>query len=232
MTGWRIRFPTFPGCFPSRSTSSARPSLSGYLRMLLKERAGALTENQRRLLDEMERSCGRLSALLGEMSELGQLEDGRQSLVQAEVDLRGALREAVAGLPPAEDQAPMVLDDAAVADERLVLIGDGPRLRRTIGAILHALRREIIDGTKLVVRPSVRVHQSARAAWIALGPAATADALTAAEASTLVPFDEWRGGVGLALPLARRIIERHGGRLLALPGERQDAGAVIELPIA
>ena len=28
-----------------------------------------------------------------------------------------------------------------------------------------------------------------------------------------VPFDEKRGGLGLALPIARRVIERHGGRV-------------------
>jgi nitrogen fixation/metabolism regulation signal transduction histidine kinase len=29
------------------------------------------------------------------------------------------------------------------------------------------------------------------------------------------PFDETRGGLGLALPIARRVVERHGGRVWA-----------------
>jgi signal transduction histidine kinase len=48
------------------------------------------------------------------------------------------------------------------------------------------------------------------------------------------PFDEKRGGLGLALPLARRIIEGHGGRLWS-PSGGDDAltrgSAVISLPI-
>ena len=28
-------------------------------------------------------------------------------------------------------------------------------------------------------------------------------------------FDEWRGGVGMTLPIARCIIEAHGGRVLS-----------------
>ena len=38
--------------------------VAGYLRMLLKERAGPLPEEQRRLLEEASKSCARLSALL------------------------------------------------------------------------------------------------------------------------------------------------------------------------
>ena len=41
-------------------------------------------------------------------------------------------------------------------------------------------------------------------------------------------FDEWRGGVGLILPVARRIIEAHGGRIWGAPGGRK-AGARIQL---
>jgi signal transduction histidine kinase len=42
-------------------------------------------------------------------------------------------------------------------------------------------------------------------------------------------FDEWRGGSGLILPVARRIIEAHGGRIWGAPGARK-AGARIQLP--
>ena len=50
--------------------------VAGYIRMLLKERAGPLPDAQRRLLEEAEKSCGRLSALLAEMSDLSGLEAG------------------------------------------------------------------------------------------------------------------------------------------------------------
>ena len=44
--------------------------------MLLKDRAGPLSDMQRQLLEEAEKSCGRLSALLDELSDLSQLESG------------------------------------------------------------------------------------------------------------------------------------------------------------
>lgn len=202
--------------------------VSGYLRMLLRERAGPLADKQRKLLEEAEKSCGRLSALIGEMSELGQLLDGRQSLAMGSADLGEMLK---AMQSPATEEGQSAVRIGTIAD-RLVAGGDPSRLKRAIEAIVFALRREIIDGTDLVVQATARPRNGGRVAWIALGSAALIDALADATAETLGPFDEWRGGCGLTLPLARRIIEMHGGRLMALPGDRQKTAGVIEVPLS
>jgi len=43
-------------------------------------------------------------------------------------------------------------------------------------------------------------------------------------------FDEWRGGSGLSLPVARRILGGHGGRIWSAP-EGHKSGARILLPV-
>ncbi|HET6221711.1 MAG TPA: ATP-binding protein, partial [Dongiaceae bacterium] len=43
-------------------------------------------------------------------------------------------------------------------------------------------------------------------------------------------FSEMRGGLGLALPLARRVIEAHGGRLWASPDVARGAIFQFTLP--
>src|SRR5687768_3635603 len=57
--------------------------VAGYLRMLLKEQGGPLTDIQRKMLEEADRSCGRINALVTEMSELGKLEGGMVEVARA-----------------------------------------------------------------------------------------------------------------------------------------------------
>ena len=56
--------------------------VAGYIRMLLKDRAGPLTDPQRKLLEEAEKSCGRLSALMAEVSDLSQDRGGHRAFQQ------------------------------------------------------------------------------------------------------------------------------------------------------
>ena len=78
--------------------------VAGYIRMLLKDRAGALNDQQRRLLEEAEKSCARLSGLLAEVSELSKLEGGTAPVNKGEADLHAILRDAVDKLPPLPDR--------------------------------------------------------------------------------------------------------------------------------
>jgi signal transduction histidine kinase len=196
--------------------------------MLLTDKVGPLEANQRRLLEEMEKSCGRLKTLINEMSELGQLMDGRQALAHQTSDLTAILREVSGAVPDSQDHGRVIIADGT---EPLLVKGDGSRLRRVVESIIFALRRETIDGADLLVSAGSRTKNGGRVAWVTFGTAPVAAALREASADSLGPFDEWRGGCGLTLPLARVIIEMHGGRLLALTGERQKAGGVLELPL-
>src|SRR5919106_5172615 len=65
--------------------------VAGYIRMLLKDRAGPLSDQQRRLLEEAEKSCGRLSGIIAEMSDLANLETGTGAFNRGSVDLPALL---------------------------------------------------------------------------------------------------------------------------------------------
>src|SRR5436190_16814791 len=78
--------------------------VAGYIRMLLKDRAGPLTDPQRRLLEEAEKSCARLTALLTEVSDLSNLEGGTAPFNRQAADLSRSLREAVEQLPALPDR--------------------------------------------------------------------------------------------------------------------------------
>src|SRR5688572_5602362 len=78
--------------------------VNGYIRMLLKERAGPISDPQRKLLEEAEKSCGRLSALVAEMSDLSALEGGTAALNRSSIDLPQLMADAIAALPEMNDR--------------------------------------------------------------------------------------------------------------------------------
>jgi signal transduction histidine kinase len=196
--------------------------VAGYIRMLLKDRAGPLSDQQRRLLEEAEKSCGRLTALLTEVSDLSNLEGGTASFNRQAADLNRSLREAVEQQPPLLDRE--VAIDLQLEGESAPLQGDPVRLTQALSSIIKSLRRELIGDSPLVVRQ----RRAGSGYEIHIGDT---DALAAldAESGEREIFDEWRGGSGLILPVARRIIEAHGGRVWGAPGGLKTA-ARIQLP--
>lgn len=196
--------------------------VAGYIRMLLKDRAGALNDQQRRLLEEAEKSCARLSALLVEMSELSNLEAGTAPLTKGPVDVAALLKDVVNTLPPLPDRdVPITLD---VAEGSVPFEGDPARLTQGLAAVVAALRRELIGDDGLIVRG----RASDGGYEILLGDPETIAALEREPPAERGVFDEWRGGVGLSLAVARRILNAHGATITAAP-EGQKSGARIRL---
>jgi signal transduction histidine kinase len=200
--------------------------VSGYIRMLLKDRAGALTDQQRRLLEEGEKACGRLSALVSEVSELSNLEAGTLTYNRQQTDLRAALQQAAQQLPPLPDRE--IAIDFELGGGSANVHGDPVRLAQAFGAVFAALRRELVAADRLIVREheATSPHGSG-AIEICVGDEETLAALDADAERPI--FDEWRGGVGLSLVIARRLIEAHGGKLWGAPGGRK-IGARILIP--
>ncbi len=180
--------------------------VGGYLRMLQSDQDPPMSERQLRMIDQAAKSCERLVALIAELSEIGKLDGGLIAIAQQPVDLFTLIEEAGAGVPASDDR-----------DVRLTLsgpssgapiTGDAGRLRATFDAVFRAILREK-PGPVVVVAERRRETRDGREFAVVI----VADEGHVQEVRDSVPgtFDDLRGGLGLVLPLARRVIERHGG---------------------
>jgi len=198
---------------------------AGYVRMLLTDRANPPSDAHRDLLEKVANSCGKLSELLKELGELSHLESGKAAYNRGDLVLKPLLRDAVAALPDLTDRSLAI--EVSVEDSVRVH-GDAVRLRFAFVSLLQAIRREIVLSDRLLVRvESAPVHD--HSIRITLAEPSRIDEIAQLDSAALVTFDEWRGGNGMTLPIARCIVEAHGGRILS-PAESGKASAVVFLP--
>jgi len=208
--------------------------VGGYLRMLQRDPDNPLTDRQRKMVEEAEKSCARLVALIAELSDIGKLDAGLISLQKTSIDLFALLEDVAAHVHEAEDRdVRLQLRGEATGG---LMNGDATRLRPAFDALFRAILREKA-GPATVVVDRRRVETTGHLLAV----------VTVSESSTVQdayerprqPFDEKRGGLGLALPLARRVFESHAGRLLGPQSLPDHAGgdpvsrgsAIVELPL-
>ena len=211
--------------------------VSGYLRMLLREQAGPLNEKQKKMLEEADRSCARLAALVSEMSDFGKLEGGEVRLAQQDFDLAALAVELASGLHDGEDRGvhleprvaiPVGMKEIGMTE--ITVTGDRARIATAMKALMLSSLRERVEPGLLLARCSATTGQPAWAV-LAIGDEASLPELERAASAPPSDFDEWRGGLGLALPVARRVIDAHGGAVWSA-GANARATSALRLPLS
>jgi signal transduction histidine kinase len=206
--------------------------VSGYLRMLQKDVEEPLTERQRKMVDEAAKSCARLVALVSELSELGRLDSNSAPVKDETFDLFAELDDVAGNVHEGEDREVKLQLSGRSAGARIT--ADRLRLNAAFQAYFRALLREQPTAVTMVGDRRLVQETDRTSAVVTI---ARQDDVQRAYAATAQPFDDHRGGVGLSLPIARRIIERAGGRVWApRPADEADRGlrsaVVISIPLA
>ena len=202
---------------------------SGYLRMVLRGQAGAITDAQRTMLEETSDSCARMGALIAEMSELEKLEAGDVTVPNVPFDLAALIVELGSGMLEGEDRGVRL---EVRATRPVMVTGDRTRLAAALRALMHATLRERSEPGVILVECSTLPDTHQTWAIVTIGDETVTQPLVDAACTTPPPFDEWRGGFGLALPVGRRVIEAHGGAVWSAPGSTPRAGSALRLPVA
>jgi signal transduction histidine kinase len=205
--------------------------IGGYLRMLQRDIDAPLTDRQRKMIEEAENSCARLVALFAELSDISKLDAGIVALSLKPMDAFSLLAEVAEHVHEPEDRDVHLKVQGLETGARMP--GDATRLRSAFGAVCQALLREKAGPCTMVADRRVETRDGRACAVIVVAEEASVQDAYDRPAG---PFDEHRGGLGLTLPLARRVIEGHGGRIWS-PAAAADndpltrGSAIISLPM-
>ncbi len=202
--------------------------VAGYLRMLLKMQAG-IGDQPRKLLEEAEKSCARLAALIAELSELSNLEAGHVALDRRDLDLFGLVDEVAAGVHEGADRG--VRLEVRHPDRPAIVPADRQHLSRALDAILTATLRERAEPGLILAACGIARRQDGPIAYVMIAPREAGDDTTAFEPGEWDSFESWRGGLGFRLVLARLVIAAHGGTLFSGHGTRARASCALTLPV-
>jgi signal transduction histidine kinase len=198
--------------------------VAGYLRMLKGPSTSEMPTREQKMIEEANRSCARLMHIVQELSDFVELSSNVE-LQRAPLPIFTLCDEVVQGAAEEGSDVSFVVDD----DDREAMIeGHELRLKQAVTALVASLVR---DRGNAPVEARGLVHRTpSRLAVITFGePGAIVNADEVLKHQEM-PFDRWRGGMGLSLPIAHRIVEAHHGNLWAMPGSR--ATCALALPLS
>jgi signal transduction histidine kinase len=199
--------------------------VTGYLRLLAKNTAPGLTQPEQKMIEEANKSCGRLLHIAQELNELAELSGEDPVRAWLPVPIFTLCGEVVQLAADAGGVVSFSVDDR---DKAACVEGHAGRLRQALGLLVSVIGRERGNTTMTVTGAISRTPESS--AVLVFGEPTDAADMGAVVGDRDAAFDRWRGGTGLSLPIACRIVEAHRGALWALPRGSRGACA-LALPL-
>jgi signal transduction histidine kinase len=207
----------------------------GYSRMLLAEQLGPLTGPQRNAIEQIQKSSSDIAHFIQQLDELLKFERGAIRTAEDTVDLDDVVDEAVAKAEEGRDRG--ITIERQRGDGPLVVTADRRRLSASVAALLHAVLREQGTPVPVVVRTGRITIAGRPMAALAIGAGDTARIVLESH-SPEARLNEGRGGLGFVIPIARRLVERHHGRIwssapdvLNKGNERLIGGIAFAIPL-
>jgi len=209
-------------------------SILGFTDVMLEELDGPLTDLMESDLKVVQKNGKHLLNLINDVLDMAKIEAGKMSLSLERFNLQEVLEEVVEIIGPLARDKALALRIATEPTDALDLTADRIRLRQVminlVGNAIKFTEQGVITLQAMQHNGSVRV--AIRDTGFGIPP----DKLEAIfEAFSQVDTSTTRkaGGTGLGLPISRRLIELHGGRLWAessgIPGE--GSTFFVELPL-
>ncbi len=189
--------------------------VAGYLGILLSEKAGTLTPQQRKIVESAQGSVARMARVVENLSDFANLVLGQAPLYPAEVDPDALAEEVVADLRAAARDARLNVKVARSGGGKAV--ADPRKLKQALFNLVHNAVKFSPHGGEVLVEVQ-RDGATLRFVVYDQGPGIPA----ADQENVFEPFFHAKArqdgprqpGSGLGLPVARRVAEAHGGTLV------------------
>lgn len=204
-------------------------TIGGFAELLQTGLGGELSDSGREYVSAILDSVGRLGEQIESVLDLSQSEAGMLPLAREEIELLPFVTTLV------EDRAARIKAAGLTLDLRGDksagrIIGDRRRLARAIGHLLDNAIAATSAGGRVLIE--LGVHKG-KARIVISDNGAGMDAATLARALEGIKVSADGKGVerrqGLGLPLARQLIEAHGGNLELMSEPGQGTAAIVEL---
>lgn len=194
----------------------------------LKNGAADEPELRDRFFDTIESETKRLSRLIHDLLDLGRLEAGVSYLEQQTLSLRGLIERAVKAMEP-RMQTQAVAIKLDVMD--LQLQGDSERLLQALLNILDNAIKHSQPHTQLFIKGQRQGKQVEITIQDQGSGICERDLPRIFEQFYTTDPSRQGSGSGLGLAIAKRIVEAHGGRILASSTAGKGATFTIHLPL-
>jgi two-component system cell cycle sensor histidine kinase PleC len=200
-----------------------------------------LTQHQERRLPDKEiveyatlinDAAGHLLSVINDILDISKLQSGKYSIDSHEIDIEGILTDTIETFRHQTDAAQIDFD-TSIASDLPFIRGDGAKLKQIFSNIFsNAIKFTPPDGTvaiKALRTADQGVIVVIRDSGVGMSPEEIEVAMT--------PFGQvdggrsrWREGAGLGLPIAKALVELHGGTLYIASQQNEGTEVVITFP--
>ncbi len=218
-------------------------SIKNAIDIMLKKKAGDITETQERFLSMAKRNIDRLASLINDLLDISKIEAGKMELNYADMDIRGCVEDVMNTSAPLADQKSITLK-AKTDPDLPVLYADAFRLEQVlINLVGNAIKFTPDNGTV-----SVAVHRRQDMADMPEGAKGSLE-ISVTDNGSGIPkegiehiFDKFyqvesslstqkQGGSGLGLAISKHLVNAHGGNISCKSKEGKGSTFTFTLPI-
>lgn len=209
-------------------------SILGFTDVMLEGLDGTLTPYMQNDLSLIQKNGQHLLHLINDVLDMAKIESGKLNLIIEKFSLQEIIEEAVSIASPLANEKTVTITIEEESDHEVEVNADRTRLRQVLLNLVNNAVKFTDEGTISIraVREANNVLISVKDTGIGIPPAhleSVFQEFTQVDSSTT----RKAGGTGLGLPISRRLIQMHGGRLWAESSGVEGEGSTfyVFLPI-